>query len=125
MAWKGILDNRDLLIQGMLWIVGNGTDIRFWTFNWAFSFPLINLISTTNRISIDIDENVSDYIVNGCWNVNKLSVFLDHDTVNSILSIPLPALDSRDEFVWGPTSSGIFSVLPLGFNVIWLFPFEG
>lgn len=29
MAWKGILDSRDLLSQGMRWIVGNGSQINF------------------------------------------------------------------------------------------------
>ncbi|XP_024190617.1 uncharacterized protein LOC112194635 [Rosa chinensis] len=40
---------------------------------------------------------------------NCSSWAMNIDCFNSILSIPLPALDSRDEFVWGPTSSGIFS----------------
>lgn len=30
MAWKGILNSRDLLSNGMRWIVGNGSQINFW-----------------------------------------------------------------------------------------------
>ena len=32
-AWNGILDARELVIKGMRWILGNGKNILFWTFN--------------------------------------------------------------------------------------------
>lgn len=40
LAWKGILDARSLILEGMQWLVGNGSTINLWTFNWCYPFPL-------------------------------------------------------------------------------------
>ena len=45
MAWKGILNSKDLLSTGMRWIVGNESQINFWLFNWAYLFPLFNFLN--------------------------------------------------------------------------------
>ena len=72
-AWNGILDARDLITKGMRWILGNGKNIMFWTFNWVFDNPLINLIPDGNRSRININETVNDYIINGRWDVQRLA----------------------------------------------------
>ncbi|XP_024156005.1 uncharacterized protein LOC112163988 [Rosa chinensis] len=69
----------------MRWIIGNGHNIKFWTFNWICDFPLIHLVDDTSRASIDLDESVSDYLVNGVWNIEKLSHYLESSIHNDVL----------------------------------------
>lgn len=57
-----------------------------------------------------MNRNLIDYILNGCWNISKLNHVLTPDVVNHILGIPLPASSISDEFVWGPSPNGIFSI---------------
>ncbi|KAI5312444.1 hypothetical protein L3X38_041617 [Prunus dulcis] len=38
-AWKSILDARQVLCKGLRWVVGNGGSIPFWTSHWVLSFP--------------------------------------------------------------------------------------
>ena len=33
--WQSLLQGRDLLLQGIRWQVGNGSDIYFWTQKWV------------------------------------------------------------------------------------------
>ncbi|XP_024200511.1 uncharacterized protein LOC112203832 [Rosa chinensis] len=63
--------------QGMRWIIGSGKDVKFWTFNWVFDFPLFNLLDNATKAAVDLYESVSDYITFGNWNVQKLASILD------------------------------------------------
>ncbi|PRQ27069.1 putative reverse transcriptase zinc-binding domain-containing protein [Rosa chinensis] len=109
-AWKGILDSRDIILKGMRWIIGNGRNIKFWTFNWIYDFPLIQLVDENTRPFIDLDESVLDYFDNGVWNIDKLNLHLDSSIVRDISFVNLPFSDREDEFVWGPASDGKFSI---------------
>lgn len=44
------------------------------------------------------------------WNLDKLNACLDHSIVQIITSITIPLSHSSDEFIWGPSASGKFSV---------------
>lgn len=110
LAWKGILDSRELLKEGMRWIVGNGQQINFWLFNWVYPFPLINFLNENDRLRIDSNDLVSDYLSNNVWNSEKLLQFLPPQVVYKITSIPLPLHNVEDEFIWGPAGNGRFSI---------------
>ena len=98
---ESIIDARDLLTKGMRWIVGNGEKkIMFWTFNWVLECPLVNFIQHTQRSRLNLNKTVADYIINGNWNVNKLSSVLDQDLVYLIAEIPLPNTAQDDELIW-------------------------
>ncbi|XP_062021441.1 uncharacterized protein LOC133738016 [Rosa rugosa] len=68
------------------------------------------LVDATSRASIDLDESVSDYLVNGVWNIEKLSQYLESSIVRDISFVNLPFSDKEDEFVWRSTSDGKFSI---------------
>lgn len=89
-------------------IVGNDHQINFWLFNWAFPFPLINLLNEHSML-INSTEVVSDYICNQTWNYDK-SLLHPHDTVHKLCSIPLPFTSNEDEFIWGPAGNGRFPI---------------
>lgn len=42
-TWRGILDSRDILIDGIRWIIGDENLVLFWKFNWLLPFPLLHL----------------------------------------------------------------------------------
>ncbi|XP_024164205.1 uncharacterized protein LOC112171226 [Rosa chinensis] len=83
----------------MRWIIGNGKDIKFYTFNWVIDHPLLNYILEDRLHLINIEETVSDYISNNTWNKNKLSSALDPPVVDQILGISLPVMEQQDEYI--------------------------
>lgn len=50
---KTVQECRDLFKQGMRWIVGNGHQINFWLFNWAYAFPLLNFLQAHDRVAVN------------------------------------------------------------------------
>lgn len=73
--------------------------LNFWTFNWVYPFPLVNLLSDHQRGLIDWNATVHDFILSNEWDIPKLSSVIDNDTVNKILAIPLPIHDQNDELI--------------------------
>lgn len=109
-AWKGILDSRDLITKGMRWTIGTGKEVKFWTFNWIFDFPLINLLNDQQKATINWDANVSDFIAGNSWDKEKLLQVLDWEIVKQIMGIPIPINNQNDRCVWGPAANDKFSI---------------
>ncbi|KAL6134561.1 hypothetical protein ACLB2K_066792 [Fragaria x ananassa] len=62
------------------------------------------------RHNVNLDEKVSDYIVNNAWNIPKLRCYLNDNIIKEIIGIPIPSIPTNDEFVWGYTTHGNFSL---------------
>lgn len=99
LAWRGILDARNIIQEGLHWIIGDGKSVCFWFFNWAFPFPILNLLPASSRNSIDWNLKVSHFINNSSWNKEELLKFLPMDIVNKICAIRLPLKSSQDRMV--------------------------
>lgn len=109
-TWKAILEARSVLHKGIRWIVGNGQSIPFWTANWVFPFPLLDLIHVFLRNNLNLNAKVSDFIQNQTWNYDKLSQVIDDDVIEKILTIPLPLSPLPNKLIWGPAPNGNFSI---------------
>ncbi|CAL2254759.1 unnamed protein product [Prunus armeniaca] len=109
-SWKAILDAPSVLLKGCRWIVGNGQSIPFWTANWVFPFPLLDLIPEFLRHNLNLNARVANFIQNQAWQRDKLLQVIDEDILDQILSIPLPLSPLHDKLVWGPNPNGKFSI---------------
>lgn len=110
LSWKAILDAFSILLKGCRWIVGNGHSIPFWTANWVFPFPLLDLIPVFLKNNLNLNAKVADFIQNQVWQSNKLLQVIDEDILEQILSISLPLSLMQDKLVWGPNPNGKFSI---------------
>lgn len=109
-AWKGILQTRGIIFQGLRWLVGNDNNIKFWTFNWAVDRPLISFVPSHLHDLIPLDRNVADFIQDGVWNLQECQEVLPQNVIDQIRAIPIPLNSLEDSFCWGATQSGIFTV---------------
>ena len=60
-SWKALLRGRELLTQGLKWIVGNGQNIKFWTDRWITPCPIRSLIQGP-LLQNELDSTVSNFI---------------------------------------------------------------
>jgi hypothetical protein len=107
-VWRGIEHGLELLKQGIIWRIGNGTSVRIWRDNWL---PRnIGLKFTSGRKSSRLIKVKSLIGPDQKWNedlVNK--TFSPHDA-EQILGIKLPRKPCNDFAAWNYEKSGIFSV---------------
>ncbi|GKA75895.1 RNA-directed DNA polymerase, eukaryota, reverse transcriptase zinc-binding domain protein [Tanacetum coccineum] len=98
-GWKNLLTIRDLIINHVLYRIGNGEDTFMWYDNWSGLGPLINNIS--HRIMYNArlqkESNVADMIADGSW-ING------SEWVNSVglstIHVPMIKQGEKDKIMW-------------------------
>ncbi|KAK9939901.1 hypothetical protein M0R45_016581 [Rubus argutus] len=108
-TWKSIVHGCKLLNQGLIWRIGNGQTVYFWTDIWITSAPLCEFVIPDVRININ--DKVCNFWTDTGWNIDLLSSCLPLNIVDQILNVP-PGFDGcgDDTQIWGETSNDIFYV---------------
>ncbi|KAA3468935.1 reverse transcriptase [Gossypium australe] len=93
-TWRSICNSRDLIADGMLWRIGQGSSVNIWDDPWLPG-------KDNNRVT---DESSST------WKSELIYRLVDKATVDRILSIPLASRRMEDALVWKYDGSGEYSV---------------
>ena len=107
--WKSLLHGRDLVIQGLRIIIGNGTTVSMWSDPWLAEHPPRPPRSRENDIRI---ESVSSYIKSdrSGWDIEKLKGVVVEEDIDKILSIRISPHAEMDLLGWHYTEEGIYTV---------------
>ena len=90
-VWTNIMKCRELIRQGLIRTVGDGTNISFWQDNWIENRNLLDLLEREDHDTVDLELRVSDFIEDNQWHGHKLNLYLqNHDIVQKIIGIPIP-----------------------------------
>ena len=110
-VWKSLLNCRPLLKQGLMWQIGNGESISFWSDNWIENKNLIDIIHADEATIPRPHAKVSEFIQHDrTWNITALAATLgNHPILKAIHGIIIPAHTKPDTFCWGLNTSGNFS----------------
>ncbi|XP_056697578.1 uncharacterized protein [Spinacia oleracea] len=110
-AWRGIIDNVDILKRGMSRAVGNGQDTLFWRHSWATNVPLIDCVS------LPPPTDMLDMAVKDMWDNNvgwKTDIFADYLPANILQIIESFELQEDPEAIdtvyWNGSASGGFTI---------------
>ena len=63
-VWQNVMNCRELIQQGMIWLVEDGKDISFWFDNWIENHRLCDLLDLDRDAIPNPDCRVSDFIQN-------------------------------------------------------------
>ncbi|GJR84770.1 reverse transcriptase [Tanacetum coccineum] len=106
--WSSLLHDRDLLLQGVRWKVGNGRSISFWTQKWV---PFSDVFYIRSPLGLFHNRNtVSDFIEDGHWNVRKLGKHISATKAEMVLQIPISQTGSSDKLIWHFDPNGQYTV---------------
>jgi len=109
-VWKSIVKCKDLIRQGIVWLVGDGRMISFWFDNWIENKSLCELLNMDKDEITNPDMNVCEFIQDQQWNVSKLAQYIGRgDIIQKIIGIPLSITAINDSYCWGLSSSGNFT----------------
>jgi hypothetical protein len=107
-VWRGIEHGLELLKQGIILRIGDGSSVRIWRDNWLPRKAGLKITSDRNssrliKVKSLIDEDQA-------WKTDLLEQsFFPHDVVH-ILKIKLPSTPTKDMPAWNYEKNGIFSV---------------
>ncbi|GJU47294.1 RNA-directed DNA polymerase, eukaryota, reverse transcriptase zinc-binding domain protein [Tanacetum coccineum] len=87
LAKQGLLQGRDLLLHGIRWQVGNGSNIQFWTQKWVPYQDDFYIRKPCGPFASN--ALVSDFITNGEWDLSKLQLCVHPEEVKFISQIPI------------------------------------
>jgi hypothetical protein len=104
------LGARFVILNGLIWRVGNGRDIKIWGDRWLPN-PSTFVIQTPCRI-LSVDVTVSNLIDpdTKSWNSSLISDIFMEEEAQLICNIPLSPLQPPDKMIWRCTKNGHFSV---------------
>lgn len=109
-TWRSIFRARDLLAEGLVWLVGSGQDIRIWKDKWLPTPTTFALMSPVN--TLPEFASVANLICkqDRRWNGPLIdSIFLDYEA-KTIKAIPLSLVVHPDKLIWSSTANGQFTV---------------
>ena len=109
-AWRGILETRDLLNQGLGIAIGDGQQTEFWNKKWLDGKILAQQaaqpISEEHQL-----KRVSDYWQPGMgWDWTQLSAALPTEIIKRIASFELVEDEVGDKLIWLGNSAGKFDI---------------
>ncbi|KAH7557063.1 hypothetical protein JRO89_XS11G0039800 [Xanthoceras sorbifolium] len=110
-GWRILQNDPGLLVRGVKWRVGNGSSILFWIYCCMDDGCTLLKFATILIEENSLNDKVSDYLDNGCWNIHKLSAVLPWHIVHKIASIHAGFdCSGADKVIWGYSGQGLFSV---------------
>lgn len=107
-GFKGILEARKVLENGLIWRVGDESSINLREDLW-FPKPTIFQVRPRENLNANL---VCDLInpTSLTWNVDMIEAGFNRDEANVILGIPLSRTGYRDRLAWFHNANGIYSV---------------
>lgn len=102
-TWRRLLDGQVVAERYIRWVVGSGNS-SFWHDNWLGSGRLCQ------QVEIFQEQPVADFVVQGCWDVQRLSKVLPTHYVQRVLEVAPPSSDQGDKMVLAPSTSREFSI---------------
>ncbi|XP_043689330.1 uncharacterized protein LOC122640247 [Telopea speciosissima] len=109
-GWRSILVGREVLLEGLVWKIGDGSSINIWEDRWIPSLPNFKLQSSKpSDCSLSV---VGDLIepISQTWRSDLLNLILQPAEVKAISQIPLSLFVGEDKQCWATSKNGYFSV---------------
>lgn len=107
-TWHAIEYRLKLLKLGVIWRVGNGSQIRTWRDPWIPRDASLFPISEQGRCRF---RWVADLLLpDGSWNEQRVRQYFVHEDVKEILKIRTSNRNESDFLAWHPEKSGVFTV---------------
>jgi hypothetical protein len=107
-TWTSIEYGLQLLKRGVIWRVGNGSQIRAWRDPWIPKESSYRPRSAQGRCRY---RWVADFLMpDGAWNMQRLQAHFVPEDITDIVKIRTSSQNDADFIAWQPDKRGMFSV---------------
>jgi hypothetical protein len=108
-TWRSLMYGKNLLLQGIVWCIGDGNSVRINSDRWVLDAPCHQIrpkvyIPDELKVSALIDNNIIQ------WNQELVSSCFSPSDGDKILSMPLSFCLVSDRVAWPLTKTGTLTI---------------
>jgi hypothetical protein len=109
-AWSSIFSARALLIEGLIWRIGDGKQVKIWGDKWVPQPSTFKIQSPCKSLPMDaVVAELIDPVGRG-WNIPLVKSIFNQEEAGLICNIPLSRYNQPDKLIWRAANSGMFTV---------------
>ncbi|KAL8135788.1 hypothetical protein AgCh_010410 [Apium graveolens] len=110
-TWSGIWEAKDVLKEGMRWVLGDGKEIKKFTDKWLRGKDNY-CVDQENNDMVEGSAKVSDFFIPGrkAWDEEKIRSTFNNIDADAILATRIPQNCTKDRMAWVHLSSGQYTV---------------
>ncbi|GAU46013.1 hypothetical protein TSUD_401350 [Trifolium subterraneum] len=106
--WPGLKGHMDNIISNSVWVIGDGTNINYWTDNWLGE-PLAGALNLPDNVCKTLNTRVCDLLENKRWLIPPIINALAPWLVEEIRTVIIPLTPLEDKLVWKNSKDGDLS----------------
>ncbi|KAF7838421.1 putative ribonuclease H protein At1g65750 family [Senna tora] len=109
--WKGIAANWQHVKRGVVWRIGDGKNIRFWSDPWLPDGVVLGNVTTVPLAQQVMEDKIEEYVTaSGAWDWDRFDYLLPDDICKKIASLVPPSRRGlSDRVAWVHSKHGDFS----------------
>ncbi|KAF7844979.1 putative ribonuclease H protein At1g65750 family [Senna tora] len=109
--WKGIADSWKHVQEGMVWRIGDGKRVRFWSDPWLPNGSALCHYSLVPLSDVELDRVAADFVsASGGWEWGKFEFLLPNEICSLIAAVTPPScVVQGDHIAWKYSRDGAFS----------------
>ena len=107
-SWSSIWSSKALIKEGVVWRIGNGSQVKIWEDPWIVDEGGRFLSSARNDALVMVSDLID--FENNEWKLDVIEANFNARDVRCILSIPLSSHCMKDELTWAYTKDACYSV---------------
>ena len=109
-AWRSIQEVCNIVIERLIWRIGDGESVKIWGDKWIPS-PSTYMVQSPKKIldGSAMVKELFDQDVHG-WNLRLLQQIFNTEEVQIIQYVPISFTKQPDTQVWRGTRNGLFTV---------------
>ncbi|KAF1877242.1 hypothetical protein Lal_00012013 [Lupinus albus] len=104
--WHGIKVNWDMVMSNSLWLVGDGSRVRFWKDKWIGS-ALVDRLNIPTELHASLVATVADYVSQSIWTIPRVLAETFPTVVEEIVNLNIS--NAKDKLIWTGTTDGALS----------------
>jgi len=106
--WSSAKNKFNTLMDNVLWKIGNGQTIKFWTDPWCGD-PLIIALNIPQHLHHLLQSHLDTYIMDTKWNVPQPFISAYPILKQKLTSTTIPLIPKDDKLIWKNSHDGSLS----------------